>query len=208
MKIKSFLRIIIHLLISVFLTFITQIGGILYLISLLLISNKKSNYQLKRTLFFIIIYLVSTFLIVPKIAPIFDRVKIEDNNKLEAHNFIQKLFNRNYVTKKMHSVLTDVSLKINKEFPHIKVIYLDANFPFLDGFPLLPHLSHYDGKKNDISFIYQDEKGKITNSKPSNSGYGIFVEPSKNEINQTILCKKRGFWQYDFTKYFTFGKLQ
>ena len=150
MKIKSFLRIIIHLLISVFLTFTTQIGGVLYLISLLLISNKKSNYKLKRTFFFIGIYLVTTFLIVPKVAPIFGRVKLEDNHRLEAHSYITKLFNRNYVTKKMYSVLTDISLGTNKESPHLKVIFLDANFPFIDGFPLLPHLSHNDGKKIDI----------------------------------------------------------
>ena len=33
---------------------------------------------------------------------------------------------------------------------------LDANFPFLDGFPLPPHLSHDDGRKADIAFYYQD----------------------------------------------------
>lgn len=205
MRIKTFLKIIIHLLISVFLTFTTQIGGVLYLISLLLISNKKSNYKFKRTFFFIGLYLITTFLIVPKVAPNFGRVKIAERSKLEAHSYITKLFNRNYVTPKMQSVLTDISLDINKEFPHLKVIYLDANFPFMDGFPLLPHLSHNDGKKIDLSFIYQNKKGKTTNLKPSNSGYGIFVEPTKNEINQTNFCKKRGFWQYDFTKYFTLG---
>ncbi|ARV16496.1 hypothetical protein [Polaribacter sp. SA4-12] len=205
MKIKSFLKIIIHLLITVFLTFTTQIGGVIYLITLLLFSDKKPNYKFKRTIFFIAIYLVTTFLIVPKVAPIFGRVKLEDNHRLEAHHFITKLFNRNYVTPKMNSVLKAISLKTNKELPHLKVIYLDANFPFIDGFPLLPHLSHNDGKKIDLSFIYQDKKGKTTNLKPSNSGYGIFVEPTKNEINQTNICKNRGFWQYDFTKYFTLG---
>ena len=205
MTFKSVLKVIIHLLIAVFLTIITQIGGILYLISLLLISNKKPNYKLKRVFLFIAIYLVSTFLVVPKVAPIFGRVKIENNSKIEAHNFVTKLFNRNYITPKMQLVLSDVSLKLNKEFPHIKVIYLDANFPFINGFPLLPHLSHNDGKKIDISFIYQDKKGKTTNLKPSNSGYGIFVAPTKKEINQTNICKKRGFWQYGFTKYLNFG---
>lgn len=205
MRIKTFLKIFIHLLISVFLTFTTQIGGVLYLISLLLISNKKSNYKLKRIFFFIGIYLVTTFLIVPKVAPIFGRVKIEENFRLEAHSYITKLFNRNYVTPRMQSVLTDISLVTNKEFPHLKIIYLDANFPFVDGFPLLPHLSHNDGKKIDLSFIYQDKKGKTTNMKPSNSGYGIFIEPTKKEINQTNICKNKGFWQYDFTKYFTLG---
>ena len=112
MTFKSVLKVIIHLLIAVFLTIITQIGGILYLISLLLISNKKPNYKLKRVFLFIAIYLVSTFLVVPKVAPIFGRVKIENNSKIEAHNFVTKLFNRNYITPKMHLVLSDVSLKL------------------------------------------------------------------------------------------------
>ena len=105
----------------------------------------------------------------------------------------------------MQAVLTDVSLRFNKEFPGIKLIYLDANFPFFDGFPLFPHLSHNDGKKIDLAFIYKDNKEKIINSKPSNSGYGVFEEPLKGELSQNEICKRNGFWQYDFTKYLTFG---
>jgi hypothetical protein len=82
---------------------------------------------------------------------------------------------------------------------------LDANFPFFDGFPLLPHLSHNAGRKIDISFIYEDKDKKISNLKPSISGYGIFEKPRKGEINQSLTCKKNGFWQYDFTKHITFS---
>lgn len=39
--------------------------------------------------------------------------------------------------------------------PQIRISYLDANFPFKDGFPLLPHLSHDDGRKVDIAFMYR-----------------------------------------------------
>ncbi|WP_343330551.1 hypothetical protein [Polaribacter staleyi] len=184
---------------------LTQIGGVIYFISLLIVSHKSTKYKLKRILLFIFIYATSTFLIIPKVAPIFGRVPIENNNQLQAHNFITKLFNRNYVTPKMATVLTTISLNLKKEYPTLKVIYLDANFPFINGFPLLPHLSHNDGKKIDISFIYQTKKGTLTNLKPSNSGYGVFVAPSKNEIHQAKICKEKGFWQYDFTKYITLG---
>ncbi|WP_341220934.1 hypothetical protein [Polaribacter atrinae] len=205
MSINYLSKRILHLLIFTFLTVITQIGGILYAITFLLISNKISKYKFKRILFFTTVYLITSFLIVPKVAPFFGRVKIEDTKNLAAHNFITKLFNRNYVTPKMHKVLTAVSLKFNTKSPSLKVIYLDANFPFFDGFPLLPHLSHNDGKKIDISFIYQTKKGVKTNLKPSKSGYGVFVSPKKNETNQTQICKEKGFWQYDFTKYVTLG---
>jgi hypothetical protein len=98
-----------------------------------------------------------------------------------------------------------VSSSLNREFPKTKLIYLDANFPFFNGFPLLPHLSHNDGKKIDLSIIYEDGNKNITNLKPSNSGYGIFVKAIKNKTNQTSICKQNGYWQYDFTKHFTFG---
>lgn len=205
MRIKFLLRIILKLFIFIFLTLTTQIGGIVYLITLLLISSKSLKYILKRTVLFCLLYVTTTFLIIPRVAPIFGRVKIKNTQHLQAHNFITILFNRNYVTTKMDTVLTTLSLRVIKEYPSIKIIYLDANFPFINGFSLLPHLSHNDGKKIDISFIYQTKKGIVSNLKPSNSGYGIFVTPLKNEIHQTKICKKRGYWQYDFTKYFTLG---
>lgn len=204
MKIKAFFKIISHLLCILVLTILTQIGGVMYLLTLLIISKKKSRYKLKRAFLFTFLYLTCTFFIVPSIAPLFGRIKIEDNDKVKAHNFLTIFCNRNYVTPKMHAVLKDVSSRINKEFPTIKLIYLDANFPFFDGFPLLPHLSHNDGKKIDISFIYADKNGP-TNFKPSATGYGIFETPLKGELNQTQVCKQKGFWQYDFTKYATLG---
>jgi hypothetical protein len=35
---------------------------------------------------------------------------------------------------------------MDEKFPGTVTIALDANFPFVNGFPLLPHLSHADGK--------------------------------------------------------------
>ncbi|QTD37027.1 hypothetical protein JL193_12965 [Polaribacter batillariae] len=205
MSFKNLLKILFHFFLFLWLTLLTQIGGLIYILSRSLISTKKKKHLIKRFSIFVLLYVTSTFLIVPSIAPFFGRVKIEDSHNLTTHNFVTKLCNRNYVTPKLHDVLTNVSLKVNKEYPDIKVMYLDANFPFFDGFPLLPHLSHNDGKKIDISFVYEDDRGKITNLKPSNSGYGIFEEPKSGEANQTKKCKENGYWQYDFTKYFTFG---
>ncbi len=206
MKFKAIFQCLFHLVIVVVLTILTQIGGIVYLISILWIKRKKKRFLLKRFLVFILIYTITTFLIVPNIAPFFGRMKIENNHQIQSHNIFTKLCNRNYVTPKTHSVLTDVSLQMNKVYPGIQLVYLDANFPFFDGFPLLPHLSHNDGKKIDISFIYNDKNGKVSNLNPSNSGYGIFEVPRKGEVDQTQICKDNGSWQYDYSKYLTFGK--
>ena len=81
---------------------------------------------------------------------------------------------------------------------------MDASFPFIDDFPLLPHLSHSDGKKIDISFMYLDKNGESTTKKPSTTGYGTFV----NLTNKTAEhCIDKGYWQYDFTRFLTFGTI-
>ncbi|WP_397447434.1 hypothetical protein [Polaribacter sp. R77954] len=187
------------------LTVLTQIGGIIYIISLLFFRENTSKYNIKRLVFFFVFYGFTTFLIVPNITPLLGRVKIDDNQNLKAHHIFTKICNRNYTTVQMKTVLQEVSTKLKVEFKNIKLIYLDANFPFFDGFPLLPHLSHNDGKKIDLSFIYEDTNGHLTNLKPANSGYGVFEEPLQNELHQTNICKQKGYWQYDFTKYITFG---
>lgn len=86
---------------------------------------------------------------------------------------------------------------MNSDFPGTTVAYLDANFPFFDGFPLFPHLSHNDGKKLDLAFFYVDSKnGTQLNSAPSFIGYGIYDGPTNHETNYSRICQERGYWQY------------
>jgi hypothetical protein len=60
-------------------------------------------------------------------------------------------------------------------------------------------------KKIDISFIYEDKDKKISNLKPSISGYGILLKPRKGETNESLTCKQDSFWQYNFTKHLNLG---
>ncbi|WP_299223820.1 hypothetical protein [uncultured Aquimarina sp.] len=144
-------------------------------------------------------------MIVPYLAPIFGREKIKNNELIEACTLFTILSNRNYVTPELNVSLLNIASTINKMHPNIKIVYLDANFPFINGFPLPPHLSHNDGKKIDISFIYTNNKGKITNKKPALLGYGVYEGPNLGEYDQIKACKKKGYWQYDFAKYLTLG---
>ena len=73
--------------------------------------------------------------------------------------------------------------------------YLDANFPFFNGFPLMPHLSHNDGKKLDIAFYYTSSNEQ-TNEAPSFIGYGVYDEPKPGESDYPSTCEQRGYWQY------------
>ena len=153
------------------------------------------------------LYLVATLLIIPKLAPIWGRETVKETELIQAHSFFTKLLNRNYVQPELNKVLQKVSISLNNKHQGIKLIYLDANFPFIDKFPLLPHLSHNDGKKLDLSLIYQNKKGFLTNKKQSISGYGVYVAPMNKEKSQATKCKKKGHWQYDFPKYITFGRI-
>lgn len=151
------------------------------------------------------IYVLSTFLIVPLLAGLFGRERIVNTQRIKPVNYMTVLLNRNYVRPELNNVLlnSEKTLKDTK----IELRYLDASFPFMDGFPLLPHLSHHDGKKLDLSLIYENENGILTNLKKSISGYGSFEEPKSGETHQSDICKSKGYFQYDYPKYLTFGDI-
>lgn len=205
MTIKRFFKIFSIVLCFIILTIFTQIGGIIFIINNLYWHNSSKRYFWKSFISFMITYIIVTFLLIPTIAPWFGRVKIAENKNLTAQSFFTKLCNRNYVRSPFNQSLQKVSQKFGNSYPNIQIQYLDANFPFFDKFPLLPHLSHNDGKKIDLSFIYKNQDGQLTNSVPALFGYGAFVHPTKKEYDQTKICKNKGYWQYDITKYITFG---
>lgn len=188
----KFLKLIGHILFIALLTILTQVGGLLWLISVLF----AAKFQKRKRYIFPIIYLVCNLIIVPCVAPYFGRTKLPViKSVLKPQNHIYPLLFRNYVDNELYNVLQQSTI----DLAHlgIKTTYLDANFPFLNGFPLFPHLSHNDGKKIDIAFMYLENNNKI-DQKPSFMGYGAFVDDVNPTSNQ---CKKQGYWQYDLTKY-------
>lgn len=198
---KFFFKVLLFIL----LTAATQIGGLVYVISSFITKKTKWNFKFKSSIIYILVYLFSTFLIVPYIAPIFGREKVIHTNKISPTNYFTIILNRNYVTPKLNKLLLSAAKKLEKT--SIKIHYLDANFPFINKFPLLPHLSHSDGKKIDLSLIYETKIGKISDQQKSISGYGVFEDPKPNEYNQINVCLKKGYFQYDFPKYITLGKI-
>lgn len=193
---KTFIQVFLFL----FLTIITQIGGLTLLLAFWL--NKKFTFNIWATFF--VSYLLITLVIIPALAPIFGREAVKNSSQIEPTSYLSVLLNRNYVRPELNRLLAQTAK--NLKDTSIKIKYLDASFPFINKFPLLPHLSHNDGKKIDISFVYEDSTG-IVNEKKSFSGYGVFVPLKEGEHDQTKTCKSKGFWQYDFPKYLTFGKM-
>lgn len=199
------LRIILGILVFSFLTILTQIGGLVYLISLSsykFINTRTSNKVFRtasKLLFFLMLYFFATFLIVPNVAKYFGRVglPVVERNNLQPLNVLTCCLNRHYVCQELRQTAFEVAKEMNNRFPGTKINYLDANFPFIIGFPLFPHLSHNDGKKLDLSFCYLDsETTKPTNSCPSFIGYGICEEPLIHELQTFKYCERAGYWQY------------
>ncbi len=202
---KIILKIISQILLFVFLTISTQIGGIIYLLCLIITKKWPRNLKIKPIILFIGLYTISTLIIVPLIAPIFGRERVKHTDSIKPTNYMTVFLNRNYVRPKLNELLLQTEKELNGS--GIEIHYLDGNFPFMNKFPLFPHLSHNDGKKIDISLIYETKTGEITHKQKSISGYGVFEDPKSNEYNQIDKCLKSGYFQYDYPKYVTFGKI-
>jgi hypothetical protein len=201
------LKIGLGLLLICLLTALTQVGGVVFLISLLTFRlidkqlNRRWTRLAAKVFSFAILYLIFVFVVVPWTAKSFGRVQLPvfENRHLQPANIWTCLLNRNYVRPQLREITYKVAESMNNKYPGTTINYLDANFPFIDKFPLLPHLSHNDGKKLDLSFQYNDSQtGQMTNDIPSFIGYGICEEPKEGEENTPEYCDKRGYWQYNF----------
>ena len=199
------MKVILKLFIFITLTILTQIGGVVYLISLFISRKWIIQFKFKTLNIFIVLYLLSTVLIIPIVAPFFGREKVTHTELIKPTNFMTVLLNRNYVRPKLNELLSQTEKELKGT--GIEIHYLDANFPFINKFPLLPHLSHNDGKKIDISLIYETEQGELTTKQKSRSGYGWFENPEISEFNQIEKCLNYGYFQYDFPKYLTLGTI-
>jgi len=206
-KMKSVAFIIIHLGIIVFLTVLTQIGGILYLLSELIFWKLKKRAMAIRVLGFCTTYIIFTLMIIPYLAPLFGREPIKNTQRIKPTNYLTVILNRNYVVPELNVLLAKISNAMESDGSSLEIRYLDGNLPFIKKFPLLPHLSHNDGGKLDLSLVYENTQGTLSNKKKSITGYGVFENPAANEKNTTQLCKKRGYYQYDYPKYLSLGTI-
>ena len=185
------------------LTLLTQIGGLVMLLAMLLARIFGWQRRWKKLLLSLTLYLIIIFGIIPKIAPIFGREPVQHTEGIRPATWFTVLTNRNYVRPTVNNLLKKSAREIKSH--GIKIIYLDANFPFINGFPLLPHLSHDDGRKLDLALVYENKNGIIIPTQKSRTGYGVYVDPGAGEIDQIQKCKRAGYYQYDYSKYFSFG---
>lgn len=199
------LKILLHTIIVFILTLVTQVGGLIWIVVFEYFRFRKLKLALwKKGLVFMTVYAVTIFTIVPLTASLNDRKMLPVfHETIQPHNLAYVLLCRNYVRTDLYEVMEDIASTYKlSPYQGMKLIYLDAGFPFIDGFPLLPHLSHNDGRKADVSFVYNNTNGDSSNNhNPSLIGYGVYEGPQKGEMSQTQICEDAGYWQYSYAKY-------
>jgi len=161
-------RVLIHIGIIAVLTVLTQLGGLAWLLALV--------FQ-RRLLAFGLLY-ASFSLAAVFTASQTGRVPLPcfSGETLKVQSWAYCLMNRHYVTPEMRAVLQDTGQAIASQHPGTVTLVLDAGFPFLDGFPLFPHLSHSDGRKADIALYYQQDGVYLPGKTRSPIGYFAFED--------------------------------
>ncbi len=194
------LKLLLHIFLIVFLTAITQVGGAIYLLAVIIYKTIGVQKKRWKTLIFVSIYLFATFVIIPPIAKQNNRVPLpfigSSKHHVKPHTLFTSLANRHYVRPELRNMLFDVAEDMHQEFPGIEVEYLDANFPLLKRFRMLPHLRHDNGRKLDVSFIYKNMKQNYSGNYFSFFGYGFSVKPKSRERDLPKECANQGRWQY------------
>lgn len=149
------------------LTATTQLGGIAWLI------GRPFRQSLLISLASYAVLSISAIWV----APAFGRTPLSCvPEKGGAHAGIMFcVTNRHYVTPELKSALNDIADDLNTSFLGIQLGVLDASFPFLNGFPMLPHLSHNDGRKADLAFFYKDSDGRPLPGGTLRSPIGYFA---------------------------------
>lgn len=191
-------RTLIRVLTFILLTALTQVGGLVYLLSSYLSKQLfKTNKRWKRLLFFGVLYVCTTWLLVPILSPRVAMPVFQQEGGYRPVTILTCVLNRHYVDPELYKVLMDVA----SDYPST-IQYMDANFPFFDGFPLLPHLSHDDGEKIDLAFQYGTSGTDLESLRlPTFLGYGSFELPREDEVNTTGVCREEGAWQYSLTRW-------
>lgn len=199
------LRVVWYLILFSLLTLVTQVGGVIFILALLIrhLIWRKKKQKRRRTLLlagtFLGVYVVVCFVLLPPLAKLaFEREPLPVFNAQVAPLTIwTAILNRHYVTSTMKEVMEELGEEMTEEFPDHTVLYLDAGFPLFNRFPLPPHLSHNDGQKVDIAFVYQEkETGNFVKEAHTWLGYGGCEVPAAQEWDKPAECEAQGYWQY------------
>lgn len=159
---RSVISILAALGLIAALTLLSEVGGLALWLAYGIGEALHHRHRKVITLAaFVTLYSVATLVILPATAPLFGRVALncftDGKHAYAANSPFYCALNRHYVTPEVKQVLEELSDRMAQKHPGSIVSYLDAGFPFGVGIPLLPHLSHSDGRKLDLAFFYKDK---------------------------------------------------
>jgi hypothetical protein len=198
-KPRRLIQLLLLVALLLILTLLTQVGGIIFVLTLvvawLAFPKRLQGWQRTGLCVFLFagLYTAMTAFVIPDLAARACRVPLpcraKPDRPFAAAHPLYCAFNRHYVDARLVELLTALSRSINDEFSGTTTLFLDANFPFLNGFPLVPHLSHGDGRKLDIAYYYDGPNGSyLPGALRSPIGYFGFEQPGR--ADQT-LCPQR-----------------
>lgn len=166
------IRILFHITMIVGLTLTTQLGGVAWIAAMIMARGIVA-----RLFAFALAYgAISIGALYA--APAFGREALpclDGGDALAMRSPVFCLLNRHYVSHETAAVTRELVAHVAGRHSGTLTQVLDANFPFFEGFPLLPHLSHDDGRKVDLAFYYRDQEGDYLRGRTrSPIGYWAF----------------------------------
>ncbi len=204
--VKTVLLVLAHLLWVVLLTVLTQVGGVIHLLCIPAYGFLRLRYQqrlfryLGQTLCFLFAYMVVVVFVLPPLAGRYGRVQLPINGTLlRPQNLMTAILCRHYVRRELRNAALEVAVFLQREHQGATLLYLDAQHPFGNKWPLLPHLSHSDGRKLDLALLWKRKADHTpVTETPSVIGYGVFVDPRPQDVDVARSCAQQGYWQYGF----------
>lgn len=183
------------LLLVILLTALTQVGGLMLWLTLPILATIRRRISkpaggsigmIAAVVGYLLIYGMLTGMAIPRLAPLAGRVALpcfaNETLSLAPANILYCALNRHYVHPQLKALVANLAKHMSKRYPDYVTLYLDANLPFLRGFPLLPHLSHNDGRKIDLAFAYRHvSTGEPISETASPIGYWAFETPKNRE---------------------------
>jgi hypothetical protein len=187
-----------HLFLFLLLSLFTQTGGIVWLLFLPISAYVKRRLgnawktNLLRSGAFLLFYLAIHVFLVPPLAkwqcgrvplPVFGHPYLKPHLAL-----YYCLLNHHYVRPGVKASLEEAAEKLADKFPGTKLYYLDANFPFWEGYPLEPHFTHRHGTTVDIALHWSKAGGPIQGA-PNLLAYGASATPLPGEVDYDEKCQ-------------------
>jgi hypothetical protein len=195
------------------LTLLSQVGGVILLLWLLVFwsfKKKIKNAWVRRGVHvggFVVFYMLFVLAIIPMLARLQHRAPLPmtKSGNLVPVTYWNVVFMRNYIIEPGKEKMVKIADEFAQKHPGLKVKYMDCNYPFrfdvfggktwvLEG--LVPHKTH-TGDVADIALIFNDKNGQPSNQTRTFFGYGGSEEPGPQEVNIPKKCDQNN-WRYSF----------